>query len=82
MLDMESESDFYQEYPSNPLESFISTGNAVFNQTKVLNRLTYANEPIDKREVRSNLPESIRQWASKGIVLFDYPQRTKNITLA
>lgn len=77
MLDMESESDFYQEYPSNPLESFISTGNAVFNQTKVLNRLTYANEPIDKREVRSNLPESIRQWASKGIVLFDYPQRTK-----
>ncbi|MFJ7371674.1 terminase large subunit domain-containing protein, partial [Lysinibacillus sp. NPDC098008] len=74
MLDLDSESDFYQEYPSNPLESFISTGNAVFNQTKVLNRLTYANEPIDKREVRSNLPETIRQWASKGIVLFDYPK--------
>jgi len=74
MLDLESESDFYQEYPSNPLESFISTGAAVFNQTKVLNRLSYAKEPIDKNEVRSNLPESIRQWATKGITLFDSPQ--------
>ena len=74
---MESESDFYQEYPSNPLESFISTGNAVFNQTKILNRLSYANEPIDKSEMRSQLPESIRQWASKGIVLFDYPKSGK-----
>lgn len=74
IIDMESESDFYQEYPSNPLESFISTGNAVFNQTKVLNRLSYAKEPFDKNEVRSQLPESIRKWASKGIVLFDSPQ--------
>lgn len=74
IIDMESESDFYQEYPSNPMESFISTGNAVFNQTKILNRLSYAKEPFDKNEVRSNLPESIRAWASKGIVLFDSPQ--------
>lgn len=77
MLDLESESDFYQEYPSNPLESFISTGNSVFNQTKVLQRLSYAKESIDKSEVRSQLPESIRQWATKGITLFDYPQRSK-----
>ncbi len=77
MLDLESESDFYQEYPSNPLESFISTGNSVFNQTKVLQRLSYAKESIDKSEVRSNLPESIRQWATKGIVLFDYPKKGK-----
>ncbi|MGE8037135.1 hypothetical protein B1B04_08835 [Lysinibacillus sp. KCTC 33748] len=46
----------------------------MFNQTKVLNRLSYTKEPIPKNEVREKLPESIRQWASKGIVLFDSPQ--------
>lgn len=75
MLDMESPQQFMQEYPSNPMESFISTGQSVFDQTKVLTRLSYANKPIDKKIVSSDVPESVRKYVGRGLDLFELPKR-------
>lgn len=75
MLDMESPQQFMQEYPSTPMESFISTGQSVFDQTKVLTRLSYANKPLDKKLVLSECPESVRKYISKGLDLFELPKR-------
>lgn len=77
MLDMESESDFYQEYPANPIQSFLTSGNAVFDQAKVLNRLSYANEPINKNEVAKVIPKELSKWNSKGLSIFKFPERSK-----
>lgn len=77
LLDMENPQQFMQEYPSNPLESFISTGQSVFDQTKVLNRLSFANAPLDKKLVLSECPESNRKYVGKGLDLFKLPQKSK-----
>lgn len=37
--------EFKQEYPSNPNECFLSTGNCVFDKTKIANRLQEVKEP-------------------------------------
>src|SRR5690606_15002855 len=76
MLDMESPQQFMQEYPSNPMESFISTGQSVFDQTKVLSRLSYAKKPLDKKLVSSNVPESVRKYVGRGLDLFELPNRS------
>lgn len=75
--DMENEQQFMQEYPSNALESFISTGKSVFDQNKVLTRLSYAIEPLPKNEVLSEVPESVRKYLGKGLNLFELPERSK-----
>lgn len=73
--DMESEQQFQQEYPSNALESFISTGNSVFDQSKVLNRISYASEPLSKSDVISQLDESLHRYIGKGLDIFHLPKR-------
>lgn len=77
MLDMESPQQFMQEYPSNPIESFISTGQSVFDQTKVLQRLSHVIEPLSKVDIMSLLPESVRKYIGKGLDIFYMPKRNK-----
>lgn len=77
MLDMESPQQFMQEYPSNPIESFISTGQSVFDQTKVLNRLSYIREPLPKGDIIAIVPESLHKYIGKGLNIFDLPKRTR-----
>lgn len=77
MSDMESEQQFQQEYPSNALESFISTGNGVFDQAKVLNRISYCIDPLSKSEVQSQLPESVHRYILKGLDVFYLPKKNK-----
>lgn len=75
ILDLGDETQFMQEYPSNPIESFISTGRSVFDQTKVLKRINALNEPISKSEVLEVAPESVLKYVGRGLVLFDLPKR-------
>ena len=77
LMDMESPQQFQQEYPSNPLESFISTGQSVFDQTKVLSRLSFANPILDRKIVLSECPESNRKYVGRGLDLFKLPERSK-----
>src|SRR5690606_9513845 len=54
LLDMDLH-DFQQEYASNPMESFISTGLSVFDQSKVLERLGYVIPSLEKKDVQMEL---------------------------
>lgn len=76
MLDMTDE-EFKQEFPSNPLESFISTGRSVFDQSKVLTRLSHAINPLPKADIMSVLPESLNKYIGKGLDIFYLPKRNK-----
>jgi len=77
LIDMDGEEQFQQEYPSTPLESFISTGNSVFNQTKVLQRLSFADVPMSNADMRNidDLPEVLKNYIGKGLEVFELPKR-------
>ncbi|GAA0366887.1 terminase large subunit domain-containing protein [Caldalkalibacillus horti] len=67
--------EFYQEYPSNPMESFISTGQSVFDQSKVLERLNYVIDPLATNEVYDELPEVLRAFINRGLYIYHLPKR-------
>lgn len=46
-----SEETFMQEYPSNPTEAFISSGNPVFNSQEMMRYLNNAPEPVMKYKI-------------------------------
>lgn len=76
MLDMTDE-EFKQEFPSNPLESFISTGRSVFDQSKVLTRLSHAINPLPKGDIIDIIPESLHKYIGKGLDIFYLPKKNK-----
>jgi hypothetical protein len=70
--------EFYQEYPSNPMESFISTGQSVFDQSKVLERLQYVKEPMSKEVVLEesiDFPEILKQYINRGLYIYKLPKK-------
>lgn len=73
MLDL-TQQEFWQEYPSNPLESFISTSVSVFDQSKVLDRLQYVKEPLDK-ELVTDIPESLMPYLNKSLFIYSLPKK-------
>lgn len=75
ILDMEDETQFMQEYPSTPLESFISTGRSVFDQTKVLKRMSNLIEPLPKNELEGLLPDQYMKYVNRGLEFYYLPQR-------
>lgn len=61
---------FKQEYPSNPEEAFISTGNCIFDKEEIIKRLRYIPKPIkqgyfiyDEEEARKNHITKVK-WVS------------------
>ncbi|WP_210367422.1 DNA packaging protein [Bacillus sp. REN3] len=74
LLDMTLQ-EFQQEYPSNILESFISTGNSVFDQSIVLSRLGNIKTPLSKNEVKDDVPEILYKYIGKGLSIFYFPKR-------
>lgn len=68
--------DFNQEYPSNALEAFISTGNSVFDTSKIVARLRYATPPMTVQELGSSLPVSLKGYVSrKSLNVFELPKQ-------
>lgn len=74
LLDMSLE-DFKQEYPSNPQESFISTGLSVFDNAKVLERVNQLDEPLERAEVIDELPDVLHRYINRGLYIYDLPKR-------
>lgn len=75
--DMDDETQFMQEYPSTPLESFISTGRSIFDQTKVLKRMNNTIEPLNRTDLENELPESTFRYINRGLVVYYLPTRGK-----
>ncbi|MBU9720545.1 terminase large subunit domain-containing protein [Bacillus alkalicola] len=73
LMDMELQ-EFQQEYPSNPMESFISTGQSVFDQAKVLERINHLLEPLHYKDMEDELPQQLRRYVNKGLSIFHLPK--------
>lgn len=74
LLDM-SEEDFKQEYPSNPMESFISTGQSVFDNAKVLDKVGNILPKIERSHVVGILDTRMERYLDKGLDIFHLPKR-------
>lgn len=71
-----SENSFKQEYPSNALEAFISTGNSVFDTSKIVARLPYVTPPMTVQEIGASLPVSLKPYVSrKALNVFELPKQ-------
>lgn len=68
-----SEVSFTQEFPSNPVEAFVSTGNNIFNSEKIHERLSNIGE-VKTVNKPSNLPVSLVSWFNRGFSLWDVPK--------
>lgn len=68
-----SEVSFTQEFPSNPVEAFISTGNNIFNAEKIHERLSNIGEVITVNKP-NNLPVSLVPWFNRGFSLWETPK--------
>lgn len=75
LLDM-SIQEFYQEFPSNPMESFISSGFSVFDQSIVLERFNAVPVPLPKTEL-INLPQPLLRFINRGLFIYKLPKRNQ-----
>ncbi|MEV9639671.1 DNA packaging protein [Mammaliicoccus sciuri] len=74
--DMDSIQQFYQEYCANPMQSFISTSNSVFDQSKVLSRMSNTIEPLSREDVIQGIvdfPEYLVKFIGKGLDIIHLP---------
>lgn len=77
LLDMTLQ-QFQQEYPSNLLESFISTGKSVFDQSKVIDRINYCNKPYSSKDMKDIIPSPLlNKFIGSGLLIFHKPQPNK-----
>lgn len=73
LLDM-SIQQFYQEFPSNPMESFISSGNSVFDQSKIIERLRYIKKPLDYKDIKMKVPDKLAKYIGRSLFIYELPQ--------
>ncbi|SDN46785.1 terminase large subunit domain-containing protein [Acetanaerobacterium elongatum] len=70
-----SESSFAQEFPSNPIEAFVSTGCNIFSSKLIHERLNYVDENTPLKNKPINLPNCLIQWFNRGLSLWDAPKQ-------
>ena len=63
---------FRQEYPSNAMESFIVSGNNIFDLQLIQSRLNFVDD-TPKLELPNKLPPIFRKWKN-SITIWKYPQ--------
>ncbi|MHA6251957.1 DNA packaging protein [Oceanobacillus sp. CAU 1775] len=68
LQDMKIE-EFFQEFPSNDMQSFISTNKSVFSQEKVLERIDYVMPDIPLKEL-DVVPDSLQKYIGKELKIF------------
>lgn len=64
-----SEEQFKQEYPSTPLEAFITTGNSVFDSSKIIERERYIDSPKTKSELK-DIPKTLINHVGKSFFIW------------
>ncbi|MBT2667333.1 terminase family protein [Bacillus sp. ISL-4] len=72
LLDM-SIQQFYQEFPSTPMESFISSGLSVFDQSKIIDRLRYVATPKTYADIKMYIPDTLRRFLGKSLMIYQVP---------
>ncbi|KOP64096.1 DNA packaging protein [Bacillus sp. FJAT-18019] len=68
-------SDFQTEFPSYPEEAFKTSGQNVFDQSKILERLECVPNPLSKDELMTELHETLHKYIGKGLIVYHLPKR-------
>ncbi|WDF52322.1 DNA packaging protein [Paenibacillus sp. KACC 21273] len=68
--------DFQQEYPSFPEEAFRSSGNTVFKQSIILERIENLIPELIKEELKLDLPDTLQKFIGKGLHVFHLPKHS------
>ena len=66
-----SETQFAQEFPSTPSEAFITTGDNVFDNQKVQERIDNLDE--ETIPMPNTLPDILKPWYNRGFSLWEEP---------
>lgn len=66
---------FRQEYPSNAMESFVVSGNNIFDLELIQSRLNFVDD-TPKLELPKKLPPIFRKWKN-SITIWKYPEKVK-----
>lgn len=64
---------FYQEFPSTDTQAFISTGNSVFDNKKIEERLRYLPKHLNRNELK-DLNEILKQYLNQSLFLWEKPK--------
>lgn len=67
--------DFQTEFPSYPEEAFKTSGQNVFDQSKILERMENLLPPMSKDELKTELPETLLKYIGKGLNVYHLPRR-------
>lgn len=67
--------DFQTEFCSYPEEAFKTSGQNVFDQAKILERLENVPEPMTKDDLKAELPETLLKYIGKGLSVYHLPKR-------
>ncbi len=70
-----SEESFKQEFPSNPIEAFVSTGSNVFTPKLIHERLQYVDEAKAIRNRYNGCPVSLLPWLKSELSIWALPKR-------
>lgn len=65
---------FFQEYPSFSYESFVTSGQNVFKQSMILDRMNYLPIPLLEEEL-TELPDILQRYINKGLKIFALPRK-------
>lgn len=76
LLDMDIE-EFHQEYPSTLYESFVASGNSMFKQSKILERMDHIIPPLERDELDGEIPQLLYRFIGRGLEVFHLPKRGK-----
>lgn len=76
LLDMTIQ-EFYQEFPSTPMESFIATGRSVFDNAKIVERMKYVTSPLEYKSLKHILPSVLEHRVKKSLFIFEPPMKDK-----
>ena len=71
-----SKQAFMQEFPSEPLEAFVSTGANIFNAELLHENLIGIDnfKAINRRNLPNTFPVSMKMWLSSGLTVWKLPQ--------
>lgn len=67
--------DFQTEFPSYPEEAFKTSGQNVFDQSKILDRMENLLPPMSIDELKTELPETLLKYIGKGLNVYHLPRR-------
>ncbi|CAB1244933.1 Terminase-like family protein [Ruminococcaceae bacterium BL-6] len=69
-----SEEAFAQEFPSNPVEAFISTGSNIFSPKLIHERLEHIHEVKPIKSKPNGIPVSLIPWFGRELTIWECPK--------